>query len=67
MVFESIKKCVFFFERLSNIIIKKHKYTSMAVTDSLKSIEDAFVLGGIDLDPALDEIERDDGGVSDTA
>ena len=33
----------------------------------LEPINDAFVLGGIDLDPAFDEIERDDGRVRDAA
>ena len=31
----------------------------------LKPIDDILVLGGVDLDPALDEIEGDDGRVSD--
>ena len=33
----------------------------------LEPINDAFVLSGIDLDPAFDEIERDDGRVRDAA
>ena len=35
------------------------------IKTNFESIDDSFVLGGIDLNSALDQIERDDGGVSD--
>ena len=45
----------------------KQKEATRITLPHLEPINDAFVLGGIDLDPAFDEIERDDGRVRDAA